>query len=204
MFRLIKTDKFVYMRGVLFYIFPTTFSLRDLPKQGTKQSSCAFQVSITWLLWWVSRKSKLSPWGQAGFAALAAARVDARAVVKETAQGQLLPDGLPLIFLGLQEEIKKCTFYVIAVMTCFSFKSRTGKCEADRIKALSAGRFTPAPTLASPKTSCLDRVLLPWRLSACSTHQRENKNNILGLAYNKKLQCHLGKLQDKMWSQLMS
>lgn len=53
----------------------------------------------------VSGKSERSPWGQAGFAAFAAACVDAWAIVEETAQGQLLPDRLPLIFLGLQEEI---------------------------------------------------------------------------------------------------
>lgn len=46
------------------------------------------------------------PRGQTGFATLATAGVDARSIVEETAQGQLLPDGLPLILLGLQEEIK--------------------------------------------------------------------------------------------------
>ena len=48
--------------------------------------------------------SKLSPWGQAGLAALAAAGVDARAIVEEAAQRQLLPDGLSLILLGLKQK----------------------------------------------------------------------------------------------------
>lgn len=47
--------------------------------------------------------SEASPGRQAGFAALAAAGVDARAIVEETSQRQLLPDGLPLILLGLQQ-----------------------------------------------------------------------------------------------------
>lgn len=53
------------------------------------------------------QRSQVLPWGQAGFATLAAAGVDARPIVKETAQGQLLPDRLPLILLGLQQEISK-------------------------------------------------------------------------------------------------
>lgn len=55
----------------------------------------------------IRRRSDVLPWGQAGFATLAAAGVDAWPIVKETAQGQLLPDRLPLILLGLQQEISK-------------------------------------------------------------------------------------------------
>lgn len=45
--------------------------------------------------------TEVLPRGQAGFAALAAAGVDAWPIIKETAQSQLLPDRLPLILLGL-------------------------------------------------------------------------------------------------------
>lgn len=55
-------------------------------------------------LWLLANGAGVLPWGEAGFAALAAAGVDARPIVEETAQGQLLPDRLPLILLGLQRD----------------------------------------------------------------------------------------------------
>ena len=42
------------------------------------------------------------PGGEAGLAALATAGVKSWAIVEEAAQSQLLPDGLPLILLGLK------------------------------------------------------------------------------------------------------
>lgn len=50
---------------------------------------------------WAVRPPGL-PGGEARLAALAAAGVKSRAIVEETAQSQLLPDGLPLILLGLK------------------------------------------------------------------------------------------------------
>lgn len=74
-------------------------------------SSLKHQSQVLWSLnRWLNRQSRSLPWGQAGFPALAAAGVNARPIVKETAQGQLLPDGLPLILLGLQQKNIKIQF----------------------------------------------------------------------------------------------
>lgn len=61
--------------------------------------------------------TEVLPWRQAGFAALAAAGVDAWPIVKETAQGQLLPDRLSLILLGLQQEINKIMLLLLIFLT---------------------------------------------------------------------------------------
>lgn len=69
-----------------------------------KQTCLLVKKEVMW------QKPEVLPWGQAGFAALAAAGIDARPIIEETAQGQLLPDRLPLILLGLQQEINKIWF----------------------------------------------------------------------------------------------